>query len=209
MVLYSSIVIPESIPKQSQILTSASSIIFSSSVSFSGGTSDTFVKSYPGTTSKLETATITGVDGEETFNAVATNTDYTATKTVFGTATTASKIATESKTATKLVLGTATTASKATAGSAKTLAKAASSATNISYIGNSSTSSILEKATVSDEVLILGSVSVSQGSVTGTNGTESITPYTFADVTVPVVTSNDEASKQQSWYLKSCQSLSS
>lgn len=167
-----------------------------SSVTFTGGSSDTFVKSYPGTSSKLETATITGVNGEETVNVVASNTDYTATNTVFGTDTTASKIVTESKTATNLVLGASTTASKATAGTALSLAKVAGSATNVSYIGNNSTSSILESATYdsASETLTLGSVSVSQGSVTGTNGTETVTPYTFADVTVPVVTSNDEVS---------------
>lgn len=165
-----------------------------SSVSFSGGSNDTFVKSYPGTTNKLETATITGVAGEITFNAVNTNSAVTATNTVFGTDTTASKVTTESKTATNTVFGTATKASKATAGTAVSLAKPASSATNISYVGSANTSSILETATVSDETLIIGSVAVAQGSVTGINGSQSITPYTFADVTVPVVTSNTEVS---------------
>ena len=163
-----------------------------SSVTFSGGSSDTFVKSYPGTTSKLATTTVKGVGNDVTFTAIATNTDYTATNTVFGTDTTASKIVTESKTATNTVFGTDTTASKATAGTTVNLAKAAASATNVSYIGTASTSSILETATVAEgsETLVIGTVAVSQGSVTGTNGTESITPYTFADVTVPVVTSN-------------------
>lgn len=156
-----------------------------SAVTFTGGTNDTFVKSYPGSSSKLETATITGVSGEDTF---------TATNTVFGTDTTASKIVTESKTATNTVLGTATTASKATAGTAKSLAKAASSATSVSYIGDANTASILASATVSGEVLTFGTVSVTQSSVTGTNGTESITPYTFTDVTVPVISSNDSVS---------------
>lgn len=166
-----------------------------SSVTFTGGSSDSFVKSYPGVTNKLETTTITGTGTDVTFNAVNGNTSVTATNTVFGTDVTASKVTTETKTATNTVFGTATKASKATAGTAVSVAKAASSATNISYVGDGSTSSILESATVDDnETLILGSTSVSQGTVTGTNGTQSITPYTFTDVTVPVVSSNSEVS---------------
>jgi len=160
-----------------------------SAVTFTGGTNDTFVKSYPGSTAKLETTSIVGTNGTVSVSQVE-KTAVTATNTVFGTDTTASKITTSGKTATNLVLDTPTTASKATAGTAMSLAKAASSATNVSYIGNASTSSILENATVTNEVLTFGAVSVAQGSVTGTNGTESVTPYTFADVTVPVVTSN-------------------
>lgn len=164
----------------------------SSAVTFSGGTIDTFVKSYPGSTNKLVTTSIKGVGEDVTFNAVASNTDYTATNTVFGTATSASKITPASKTATNLVLGTATEASKATAGTAVSVAKVASSATNVSRISLSSgNTSILETASVNNEVLSFGSASVTQSSVTGTNGTESITPYTFTPVTVPVVTSND------------------
>lgn len=163
----------------------------SSSVTFSGGTSDTFVKSYPGSTNKLATTSIKGVGDDVTFSSVASATDYKATKTVFGTATSASKVTAASKTATNLVLGTATEASKANAGTAVSVAKAASSATDVSRISlSSNNSSILETATVNGEVLTFGSASVTQASVTGTNGTESITPYTFTPVTVPVVTSN-------------------
>lgn len=189
-----------------------------SAVTFnSDGSSDTFVKSYPGSTSKLETTTIRGVGDNVTFNAVASNSDYTATNTVFGTNTTASKVITESKTATNTVFGTnttaskivtetktasntvfgtSTTASKATAGTAISLAKPASSATDVSRITLSSgntASKILETATVAEgtEILVIGAVAVTQTSVTGINGSQSITPYTFADVTVPVVTSND------------------
>lgn len=164
----------------------------SSAVSFSGGTTDTFVKSYPGTSSKLETAQITGVGSNVTFNAVASATDATATNTVFGSDASASLIVTEEKTATNTVFDTATTASKATAGTAVALAKAASSATNVSYVGNADTSTILGTASydANTENLTFSTVTVSQGTVTGTDGTESITPYTFADVTVPVVSSN-------------------
>lgn len=167
----------------------------SSAVTFSGGTDDTFVKSYPGSSSKLATTSIKGVGSDITFNAVNTATDYTATNTVFGTDTEASKITTSAKTATKLVLGTATTASKATAGTAKTFATRDASATAVSRIGLSTGStSILESATVSGETLTFGTASVTQSSVTGTSGTDTITPYSFTNVTVPVVTSNDEVS---------------
>lgn len=164
----------------------------SSAVTFTGGSSDTFVKSYPGTSSKLATTQIKGVGNDVTFTSISSSSDHTATNTVFGTDTTASKIVTESKTATNTVFDTSTTASKATAGTAVSLAKAASSATSVSYVGDASTSAVLSSASVSGETLTLGSASVTQGSVTGTNGTTSITPYTFTDVTVPVVTSNAE-----------------
>lgn len=164
----------------------------SSAVTFSGGSSDTFVKSYPGSTNKLATTSIKGVGTDITFNAVSADPGtVTATNTVFGTDTTASKVTTASKTATNLVLGESTTASKATAGTAVSVAKAAGSATNISRISLSTgNTSILEKVSVNGETLEFGSAGVTQGSVTGTNGTESITPYSFSDVTVPVVTSN-------------------
>lgn len=166
-----------------------------SSVSFSGGSSDTFVKSYPGSTSKLETAQITGVGSNITFNAVSADPGtVTATNTVFGTDATASLIETESKTATACTFGTAKTASKATAGTAVSVAKVAASATNVSYIGDANTSSVLSSVSYDSgtETLTIGSATVTQGAVTGTNGTESITPYTFADVTVPNITAHSD-----------------
>lgn len=125
-----------------------------SAVTFSGGSTDNFIKSYPGTTSKLVKNTVRGVKTDST-----------------------------------------TTASKATAGTTISVAKAASSATNVSYIGNASTTSILETATVAEgtEILVIGTVTISQNSITGTNGTASITPYTFADVTVPVRADTDSS----------------
>lgn len=162
----------------------------SSSVTFTGGKNDTFVKSYPGVTNKLETTSIKGVGTDVTFTSINSSTDYTATKTVFGTPTTASKVVTEPKTATNLVLDDPIKASKATAGTAVTLAKPASAATSVSYVGNASTNSILATASVANETLSFGTVSVTQGSVKGVDGSQSITPYTFTDVDVPVVTSN-------------------
>lgn len=164
-----------------------------SAVTFSGDSSDTFVKSYPGATSKLETATITGVAGEITFNAVDSDPGtVTASNITWGSDTTASKIETESKTATNVTFGTAETASKATAGTAVSVAKAAASATDVSYIGNANTDSVIIGATVNNENLSFTVATVQQSSVTGTNGTETITPYTFADVTVPNITAHSD-----------------
>ena len=167
-----------------------------SAVSFSGGSADTFVKSYPGAKSKLETAQITGVGSNVTFNAVDSATDTTATNTVFGADASASLIETETKTATACTFGEANTASKATAGTAKTVAKAASTATNVSYIGNASTDSVLGTASydASTETLTFTSVTVSQDSVVGTNGTESIPQYSFSDVNVPNITAHSDVS---------------
>jgi len=163
-----------------------------SAVTFSGDSSDTFVKSYPGSTQKLATTSIKGVGATDvTFNAIDSDPGtVTATKVVFGTDTSASVVTKAAKQATNVVLGEADTASKATAGTAVSLAKPAAAATNVSYIGNASTANVLETATVSGETLTIGKVAVVQGQVTGTNGSESITPYTFADVSVPVITSN-------------------
>ena len=166
-----------------------------SAVTFSGDSSDTFVKSYPGTTQKLATTSIKGVGTDVTFNAIASDPGtVTATKVTFGTKTSASVVTTAPKEATKVELGTAKTASFATAGTAKVVAKAASTATNVSYVGTASTNKLLETATVSGEVLSFGQADVVQSQVTGTNGTESITPYTFENVTVPNITANTAVS---------------
>lgn len=160
-------------------------------------TTDTFVKSYPGTTQVLETTSITGTNGTQSVSKV-TKTSKTSTNTVFGTPTTASLVTTSSKTATNTVLGTATTASKATAGTAISVPQKNWTASPFSRITLSSgNTSILEKATVdaSTETLTLSTASVTQGSVTGVGDTYddvSITPYTFADVSVPVISSNSE-----------------
>ena len=166
-----------------------------SAVTFSGDSSDTFVKSYPGTTQKLATTSIKGVGTDVTFNAVASDPGtVTATKVTFGTKTSASVVTTAPKEATKVELGEARTASKATAGTAVSLAKPAAAATNVSYIGNASASSVLSTATVTGETLSFGQETVTQGQVTGINGSESITPYTFADVPVPNITANTAVS---------------
>jgi len=184
-------------PKDSVLGADTTFTTGTSSVTFSGGTNDSFVKSYPGTTSKLETTSIKGVGTDVTFNAVSgTPGTVTATNTVLGTATSASKIVTETKTATHTSYDTPTTASKATAGTAITLAKPASSATSVSRIALSTgNTSILETATVNGETLVIGSASVDNSkSITGINGSQSITPYTFTDVTVPVILEHEDVS---------------
>ena len=166
----------------------------SSSVSYGNdGTSDTFVKSYPGVTSKLVLDTIKGVGSDVTFNAVDSNTSVTATNTVFGTDTTASKITTASKTATNLVLGTATTASKATAGTAVDVAKTGTTVQNV-VTSSSAISSLVTAATYDSttETVSFSYINsgLSRSNITPAASNGTITPYTFSDVTVPVVTSN-------------------
>lgn len=163
------------------------------SVTFSNGTSDTFVKSYPGSTQKLETTSITGTNGTVSVSQV-TKTSKSVHNIVLGTDTTASKVTKTSKTATNLVLGTATTASKATAGTAVSVAKKGSSVNTSRITLASGQTSIIGTATVdtSTETLSFGTSDVTQSSVIGCDSsTQSITPYSFSDVTVPVVTSND------------------
>ena len=113
---------------------------------------DTFVKSYPGATSKLSTTTVTGVSGS-------------------------------------------TTASKATAGTAVAVAKAGTAATVASGSLGTETATRTANtpmwgATVSNEVLSFTFKPLSTTSVTPAVSNGSITPYTFADVTVPKAASS-------------------
>ena len=164
----------------------------SSSVTFGTPTTDTFVKSYPGSTKKLETTSITGTNGTESVSQVSA-TEQTATNTVFGTNVSASLITTTSKTATNTVFGESTTASKATSGTAVDVAKTGtavsfhaftSSLSNVAY-------NVAMGTGANAETLIIDTVNTASKSVTPAVSNGSITPYTFTDVTVPVVTSND------------------
>lgn len=129
-----------------------------------------FIKSYPGETSKLVTTTIRQAGNDVSVPNVTNVSSVTATNTVFG---------------------TDTTASKATAGTILNVAKKKAQATTVSKIGSGTTTSILETASVSNDTLILGAVPVSNPSINEcADDTQSITPYTFTDVTVPVVSSN-------------------
>ena len=145
-----------------------------SNVTFANGTTDAFVKSYPGSSKKLVKGSVLGVKSTTT-------------------------------TASKATAGTAVTYGNADVSSSTiTCAKAASSATNVSRIAlTSGNTSIVETASVTNECLTFGSASVTQSSVTGTNGTETfntavtastkITPYTFSDVTVPIKDDNSSS----------------
>ena len=164
----------------------------SSSVTFGSPTTANFVKSYPGSTKKLETTSITGTNGTESVSQV-TATEQTATNTVFGTNVSASLITTTSKTATNTVFGESTTASKATAGTAVSVAK---TGTDVSF--NAFTSALTNVAYnvamgtgANAETLIIDTVNTASKTITPAVGNGTITPYTFTDVTVPVVTSND------------------
>lgn len=161
-----------------------------SSVSFQGGASDTFVKSYPGAKSKLETTTIKGVGQDTSFNAVKTAQDKTATNTVFGTDATASKVTTETKTATNTTFGNSETVNKVSAGAAVEVAKAGSAVTNVL---SGDIASVFTNATVENEVLRFTSTSVTKNSITPAVDNGTITPVSVgAQVTVPQVTGNSE-----------------
>lgn len=116
-------------------------------------TTDTFVKSYPGTTSKLATTSVTGVGASTT------------------------------------------TASKATAGTAVSVAKAGTAATVASgslgtETSTQSANTPMWGATVTDETLSFTFKPLSTTSVTPAVSNGTITPYTFADVTVPIKNSS-------------------
>lgn len=171
----------------------------SMTVSFSGGSTENFITAISPTTNKLETATIKGVGTDITFNAVSADPGtVTATNTVFGTDTTASKIVTESKTATSVTFDNDTTASHVASSTSKAIPQRATSATNISRIGtNNSVTSILQSATVAEgsEVLVFGDVAVSHASVTGVQAAANdvnVTDYTFENITVPVISAHSD-----------------
>ena len=164
-----------------------------SSVTFSGGTDDTFVKSYPGVTSNLVKTTITGVDGSESVVGIKTNTSKTASKVTAAADKEATKITTASKTATNLVLGTDTQASKATAGTAVDVATVD---TQVDFNGvnsaitNTNGEGLVYNMQVNSETLSFSTVATAAKSVVPAKSNGTITPYTFENVTVPVVTSN-------------------
>ena len=115
-------------------------------------TTETFVKSYPGTTSKLVTSTVTGVSG--------------------------------STTASKATAGTAVNV--ATTDTAKTVASGSLGTETATQGANTP----MWGATVSNETLSFTFKPLSTTSVTPAKSNGSITPYTFADVTVPKAASS-------------------
>lgn len=116
-------------------------------------TTDSFVKSYPGTTSKLTTTSVTGVQSSTT------------------------------------------TASKATAGTAVAVAKAGTAVTTATgSLGTETTTRTANTpmwgASVENETLSFTFKPLSTTSVTPAVSNGNITPYTFADVTVPIKNSS-------------------
>jgi len=93
---------------------------------------------------------------------------------------------------TRTVFGTSTTASKATAGTATTIVTGSaikSASCSQSFPTISYTASYLE----ADEKLVLSAVTPTAVSIsTSAASTTSYTPYTFSNVTVPVVSSNSD-----------------
>jgi hypothetical protein len=110
---------------------------------------DTFVKSYPGATSKLVTSTVTGVQSSTT-------------------------------TASKATAGTAVNV--ATTDTAKTVATGSLGTETSTRTADSP----MWGATVSNETLSFTFKPMSTTSVTPAKSNGTITPYTFADVTVPI-----------------------
>ena len=163
-----------------------------SSVTFTGGTTDTFVKSYPGATSKLVKGSITGVNGSASVIGIKTNTAVTASKVTAATSKTASKVTTAIATATNTTLGTAKTASKATAGTAKNVATT-DTAVSFNAFGSALTD-VVYNMTVSNETLSFSTASTTSKSITPAKANGTITPYTFTDVSVPNITANDTVS---------------
>lgn len=95
-----------------------------SAVSFSGGTTDTFVKSYPGATSKLQTTTVPNVTGSTDVSIPNVTSAGSASTWGFalGTGDDAETLIISGGNGTAPTLGTALSASKVTLGTAKTVA---------------------------------------------------------------------------------------
>lgn len=136
-----------------------------------------FVKSYPGATSKLATTKITPTNGTVSIPNVTAVTPITATNTVFGT----------DKTASYATAGTAIDVAKA--GSQTSVASGALGTETATRTANTP----MWGATVTDEVLSFTFKPISTKNIIPAVSNGSITPYTFDDVAVPTVSSNQTA----------------
>lgn len=156
----------------------------------------TFVKSYPGATSKLVTTTVTGVSGSTTASKATAGTPFNAVKTV--------SISGESETGTGRVAYVASVTAP-TLGGTKTFntdAIKSASLTGTKTFAVQPTvdaNGVLEFTTgtvgISTTAASTGTVSISGGTGTtkylaASTTTESVTPYTFSNVTVPNAASN-------------------
>ena len=94
---------------------------------------------------------------------------------------------------TRTVLGSNTSASKATAGTAVTYGNANYKSAATTVVTAVSSTPYNATYSADDECLTLTAVTVTSGSIhEATASTSKITPYTFTDVTVPVISSNSE-----------------
>jgi len=160
----------------------------SSSVSFSGGTTEAVIKTVTPTTKKLTTTTITGINGSQSITPVSSSTDVTIPNVTKGADLTASHIVTENKTATNTTFGTSETVNKVSAGTAKDVAKAGTAVTQV-LAGD--VSKVFTAAKVENEILSFTTVDVTKNSITPAVSNGTITPVTIGEsVTVPQVSAN-------------------
>jgi len=162
----------------------------SSTVTFSGGSTETVLTGVTPSSSKMVVETITGINGSESITPVTSSTDYTIPNIIIGAATEASKIVTESKTATNTVFGTDAKVNKVSAGTAVSVA---TTDTTVTQVLSGDVSQVFTAATVTDEVLSFTTTSVTKNSITPAKSNGTITPVTIGDeVAVPQVTSNSD-----------------
>lgn len=161
------------------------------SVHFTNQTDDTFVKSYPGVKSKLVKDSIRGVSGEQSVTGIASNTAVTASKATAAANAGASKIVTIEKTATQVTFGTNTTASKATQGTAFSAAGVGTDVTVNGINSDSTIDDLVYGMKVTGETLSFSTVGTVSKTATKAGTAVSIQPYTFSDVTVPVVSASE------------------
>lgn len=155
----------------------------SSSVTFSGGTSDTFVKSYPGATSKLVTTSVPNVTGNANVSIPNVTSVGSASTWNFamGTGNDAETLIISGANGTAPSLGTALSASKVTLGTAITAATGALAANG----GGSSVMTGLGTATTASAVTNVGTGTAAAQAITiGTNDKVKVAKYNDLSVSV-------------------------
>ena len=148
----------------------------SSSVTFSGGTTDTFVKSYPGTTSKLSTTTVPNVTGNSDVSIPNVTNAGSAASWSFamGTGDDAETLIISGANGSAPTLGTALSASKVTLGTAITVATGGLAANG----GGSSVMTGLGTATTGTAVTGVGTGTAAGQTITvGTNDKVKVAVY--------------------------------
>lgn len=164
-----------------------------SQVTFAGTSNDTVIATVSAVTGKLVTTSIKGVSGSSAVTGISSNTNVTASKATKGTDASVSRVTTEDKEATKVTFGADATASKASAGTAVNVVTATTDITFGGFAGNV-TGVAYGFSVTTGETLIFSATNATVYTASKTNGTGSITPYTFTDVNVPNVTSHTAVS---------------